>query len=128
MELGRFCPMANFCSAGKTFEHHFLLKVLTSFFFFSRVSTLDPNAAQFVGAFLTLPRATLLGAVAGISPAAATSLGLITNDQWPLLQGYIASLVPTWGTLVFNGWLAAGGGGMIVEKTVESWLYGESPC
>lgn len=101
-----------------------LLVLTTTYLSFSIFSVLDPNAAQFVGAFLTLPRATLLGAVGAISPGAATSLSAINNDQWPLLQGYIASLVPTWGTLVFDGWLKNGGGGMIVDKSVETWLYG----
>jgi hypothetical protein len=85
---------------------------------------LDPAAAQFVGGFLTLDRAALLAAVGAASPAAAASLGGITAAQWPVLQGYLASLVPSWGSLVFSGWLAAGGGGLITTKSVETWMNG----
>ena len=87
---------------------------------------LDPAAGQFVGAFLTLPQATLLAAVATVSPPASAALSVLTPTQWLLLQGYLASLVPTWGSLVFTQWLEVGKGGMIATKPVEEWLYGES--
>jgi hypothetical protein len=90
----------------------------------SNSTYVDPAASQFLGAFLTLPKATVLGAVAAASPPASVALSAITAPQWLLLQGYLASLVPTWGSLVFSQWLSVGGGGLISTKTVESWLYG----
>ncbi|KAG7670845.1 hypothetical protein KSW81_004278 [Nannochloris sp. 'desiccata'] len=90
----------------------------------SNSTYVDPAASQFIGAFLTLPQETLLDSVAAVSPPAEAALTAITAPQWLLLQGYIASLVPTWGSLVFSQWLSVGGGGMITTKTVESWLYG----
>ena len=91
----------------------------------SNSTYVDPAAAQFLGAFLTLPRATVLAAVDAVSPPASSALSVITAPQWLLLQGYIASLVPTWGSLVLSQWLSVGGGGLIATKTVESWLYGK---
>jgi hypothetical protein len=90
----------------------------------SNSTYVDPAASQFLGAFLTLPQAAVLAAVGAVSPPAEAALGAITAPQWLLLQGYIASLVPSWGSLVFSQWLNVGGGGMIATKTVESWLYG----
>jgi hypothetical protein len=90
----------------------------------SNSTYVDPAASQFLGAFLTLPRASVLDAVAAVSPPASAALSAITPPQWLLLQGYLASLVPTWGSLVFSQWLSVGGGGLISTKTVESWLYG----
>lgn len=81
-------------------------------------------AGYFMGEFLTKPRATVLAELAGIDPATSTALGGVTDTQWLLLQGYIASLVPTWGTLVMSGWLQAGGGGMLMTNSIETWLYG----
>lgn len=91
----------------------------------SNSTYVDPAASQFLGAFLTLPQAAVLAAVDAVSPPASAALSAITAPQWLLLQGYLASLVPTWGTLVFSQWLSVGGGGMISTKTVESWLYGK---
>lgn len=85
---------------------------------------LDAAAVQFLDAFLTMPQATVLGAVGAVNPAAAAALSTLTPTQWLLLQGYIASLVPTWGTMVMTDWVTAGGGGMILTKTVDTWLYG----
>lgn len=90
----------------------------------SNSTYLDPNAAQFLGAFMNLPQATTLAILGSIYPEGAAALAPLTPAQWLLLQGYIASLVPTWGTMVYSGWLAAGGGGMIVTKSVDTLLYG----
>lgn len=90
----------------------------------SNSTYVDPAASQFLGTFLTLPQATVLESVAAVNPPAEEALSAITEPQWLLLQGYIASLVPTWGSLVYSQWLNVGGGGMITTKTVESWLYG----
>jgi hypothetical protein len=85
---------------------------------------LDPNAAYFLGKFLTVPRENVLTEVSSIDAGTATALGGITEQQWPLLQGYVASLVPTWGKMVYTGWLQAGGGGLLMTRPIVEWLYG----
>jgi hypothetical protein len=91
----------------------------------SNATYLDPLAAGFVGAFLTSTRAETLAAVNAASQPAALALGLLTEDQWGVLQGYLASLVPTWGSLVMAQWLEAGRGGLLLTQPLETWLYGE---
>lgn len=94
----------------------------------SNATYLDAAASQFLGAFLTLPQATVLavlGASGAEGAAAATALSALTPNQWLLMQGYIASLVPTWGAMVMGQWLTGGGGGLIATKTAQEWLYGE---
>jgi len=63
--------------------------------------------------------------LASISPEAAAALSVITSSQWMVLQGYLASLVPTWGEVVYSQFLSSGGGGLIVTKPISTWLYGE---
>ncbi|RMZ54053.1 hypothetical protein APUTEX25_002630 [Auxenochlorella protothecoides] len=94
----------------------------------TNATAMDPAGAAFLGAFLTTPRAALLAglAAAPATQALAQVLTPITATQWGLLQGYLVSLVPTWGTLVYRGFLQsfAGGAGLVLTKTVDQWLNG----
>ena len=67
---------------------------------------LDPAAAQFLGAFLTLPRAGMLSALGSTAPGLAAALAPLSDLQWGLLQGYLMSLGPTWSHIVYEGYLA----------------------
>ena len=75
----------------------------------------DPTAASFIAEFMLLSRSTLLASLEISNPSLATALNLLTDgtggtkDQWLLLKGYIASLLPTWAELVYNQWMANGG-------------------
>jgi hypothetical protein len=65
---------------------------------------LDSAASHFVRAFLMIPRS---GLVPLLEPALASALGALTDPQWQLLQGYLAyNVAPTWGKMVYDGWLA----------------------
>lgn len=92
-------------------------------------TVMDSSAAAFISSFLTLPRTTLLAQLSATptTAAAASALTAITDLQWMLLQGYLANLVPVWGKLVYQGFLASfgeGGAGLIIERTVDVWLNG----
>ena len=84
----------------------------------------DPAAAQFTSAFLTSNRTAMLAGLAAAAPPLAAALAPLTDLQWNLLKGYLAGLVPTWGTLVFDTWVTGAGGGLVVTKTVNQWLFG----
>jgi hypothetical protein len=87
---------------------------------------LDPAAQAFVLTFLNdqVPRPAFLAWVGTTNPDLAAELELITDSQWGLVKAYMASIVPTWGTVVMSGWLAQGGGGLVVTKTLQEWMFG----
>jgi len=91
----------------------------------SNVTFNDPAASSFIQAFLTMPQTSLISTISTINSAAAAALGLLTQSQWLLLQGYLASLVDTWGATVVSEFLQANGGGLVVTKNVNEWLYGK---
>ena len=64
---------------------------------------MDPASVDFISGFMTFPKADFLAAVGAQSADAAAALSLLTDTHWSLLQGYIASLVPGWGNLVYSG-------------------------
>ncbi len=123
-QVGAPVAPADFPAAGLAVDASAAAAFLTLAIGASDATYLDPAAAGFVGAFMTLPRGALLGAAGAAAPAAAAALAAVPEAQWPLFQGYLMSLIPTWGTLVLEGWLAAGGGGLIVTKPVSAWLHG----
>ena len=81
-------------------------------------------AIQFVTTFITLPRNTTLLAVSAMSTQLAAALNVITSLQWEALQVYLTTLIPTYGKMVFSALLSGGGGGLVVTKTIDQWLYG----
>ena len=123
-QVGASVAPADLAGAGLAVDASAAAAFLTLAIGASNATYLDPAAAGFAGAFMTLPRGALLGAVDAAAPAAAAALAAIPEAQWPLFQGYLMSLIPTWGTLVLEGWLAAGGGGLVVTKPVSAWLHG----
>lgn len=91
----------------------------------SNATYLDPAASSFIQAFLTMPQPTLISTISTINPAAAADLRLLSQSQWLLLQGYLASLVNTWGATVVFDYLQGNGGGLVVTKDINEWLYGK---
>lgn len=92
----------------------------------SNTTYADPLAQQFIQGFMTVPKATLLS-ILNSNPATGLlggALSLISDTQWLLLQGYVASLVPTWGKTVLSGWVGSVGGGLVLTKPIHEWLYG----
>ena len=91
---------------------------------------MDAAASQWVLGFLNLLRADVMAALRASNAtrpqaeAWADAQDTLTDLQWGLLQGYIQSLVPTWGKIVMQGYLAGSGGGLVVTKTVDEFLYG----
>jgi len=71
-----------------------------------------------------MPQSTVIAMVGTVSPSAADALSAITPTQWLVLQGYVSSLTPTWGAMVYSQWLQSGGGGLVLTKTVDAWMYG----
>lgn len=94
----------------------------------SNATYVDPAALQFLLAFMTLPQSTVLQLVGAASPPAAAALKQLTPTQWLLLKGYVSSLVPTWGTLVYQQWIVGGGGGLLLTHTIDTWLNGTTHC
>jgi hypothetical protein len=76
-------------------------------------SGIDPAAQAFVMRFLLLSRATNLAYLAGADPTLHTALSAITDDQWMMLKGYLASLLPTYSSSTYDMFIAYGGAQII---------------
>ena len=81
----------------------------------------DPSAQAFVTRFLQLSRDANLAYLATADPGLQAGLAGIGEAQWQLLQGYLVSLMGTWGNATFNAFVAAGG-----EAVVASMVQAEA--
>ena len=79
-------------------------------------SGIDPAAQAFVTRFLLLTRATNLAYLASADPSLHDALEPLTDDQWNMLKGYLASLLPTYSSGTYSLFMAFGGAQIIAAE------------
>lgn len=90
----------------------------------TNLTHIDPGATYFLEKFLTTTQNVLVSELLLIDPLSASILNTVPPLHWALLQGYLASLVPTWGTLTMSQWLEQNTGGLVLTQPLHNWLYG----
>ena len=84
----------------------------------------DAAAQQFLLLFLTYDQATVIQYLTTVSATQLQLLSIINSDTWSLLKGYIAGIMTDSGKVMFNSFLTAGGGGLVINRQLHEWLYG----
>lgn len=87
----------------------------------------DPAAAARIQAFMQLNKTA---AVALMTPAQQTAMAGVSERAWKAMSLWLIELLPTWGQLVYKGFVHAGQprpgwGGVVVTRTARDLLYGE---
>lgn len=72
-----------------------------------------------------MPRDSVLQYFGMTNPGIASGLALIDQTEWSLLQGYALYIMNKAGKILFQEFLRNSGGGLILQKTLEEWLYGK---
>ena len=84
----------------------------------------DPSAQEFLYMFLSQTRNDTIGYIMSINSDKGLLLSLVDSTTWSLLQGYMLNLMSTGGKFLFQQYLAVEGGGLVLQKTLNEWLYG----
>lgn len=84
----------------------------------------DAAAQQFLLLFLTFDQATVIQYLTAVSAPQVEHLSYVDSDTWSLLKGYSASIMTDGGRMIFGSFLNAGGGGLVITKSLHEWLYG----